>query len=106
MPRSSARMKTMFGRAGAAAEAPKTKLQAPEKHQTPNTRHNQNAQMPLEVWSLELLWCVDLGFWCFISRFSVSPQNCSPPSAPDPSLAITPASDLCRIVSSKVLELD
>src|SRR5438552_3290866 len=44
-------------------EAPNSKHRAPEKFQTPIP---QDAAATLCVWSLELLWSLDVGAWSFI----------------------------------------
>src|SRR6266496_1918393 len=50
------------------------------KHQKPSSKHQRNPkfQTPnrgprfeLGTWSLELLWCLELGFWCFNSGISL-----------------------------------
>ena len=46
---------------GQLVKAPNPKLQAPEKHQAPNTK----SQRCLELRCLEFLWCLDLGIWSF-----------------------------------------
>src|SRR5690242_18124582 len=64
-------------------KAPNTKLQAPEKFQTSNSKHpssgydrmprfehlagNAKEMSPFGVWDLELLWSLDLGTWIFNS---------------------------------------
>src|SRR5947209_5574412 len=42
------------------SKAPNSKLQAPEKFQTPNTKGRAN-----RIWSLVLLWSLDVGPWRF-----------------------------------------
>src|SRR6185503_7177415 len=59
-----------------------SKLQAPKKHQVPNTKHQapnsrEAASYKLEArprfgaWNLGFLWCLELGFWCFDSGTSL-----------------------------------
>src|SRR2546428_11813734 len=43
-------------------KAPSTKHQAPEKHQNPSSKSDRAL---VEIWSLELLWSLVLGAWCF-----------------------------------------
>src|SRR6266496_4482080 len=66
------------GSVRAAPEAPNSKLKAPQKSGDGNTKHQapttkkppisnlQTATGPSEpvAWSLELLWCLELGVWC------------------------------------------
>jgi hypothetical protein len=48
-------------------KAPSSKLQHPEKFQTPNTNKPAPA---LGAWLLALLWSLDVGAWSF-SRFVI-----------------------------------
>ncbi len=63
MPRSSVRMKTMFGRGDAAdaVKTPNTKIQKANKRQAPNLTTTKDRQSVLVFGS-----CLDLGVWCFI----------------------------------------
>src|SRR4029077_19897976 len=70
------------------AEAPSSKLQAPDKSQAPNlnrkfsvlntvpNRRGFPIQRPFRtstvgVWNLELLWCLELGTWSFSRTWSL-----------------------------------
>jgi hypothetical protein len=46
-------------------QAPSSKLQRSIKHQTliPNLR-----AFEIGLWNLELLWCLDVGAWSFVSK--------------------------------------
>jgi hypothetical protein len=64
-------------------QTPNTKHQTPEKLQTPNPKlqrnpksQSSNEDLPsrlsvgqdrarFEAWKLDLLWCLELGVWCF-----------------------------------------
>ena len=59
---------------------PIPKLQAPKKHQVPNTNHQapNSREAPSSkrgprfgAWNLGFLWCLELGFWCFDSGISL-----------------------------------
>jgi hypothetical protein len=43
---------------------PRTKNQAPEKHQASNSQHEFRPEI-FEAWNLEFLWSLDVGAWSF-----------------------------------------
>src|SRR2546427_9981379 len=46
-------------------ESPNSKTQAPKKPQIPMTKTSVSSDNLLELGSLELLWCLELGSWSF-----------------------------------------
>jgi hypothetical protein len=44
-------------------KAPNSKLQHPEKHQSPGSK--KIARGWFDVWSLKFLWSLDVGAWSF-----------------------------------------
>src|SRR5437016_9795724 len=49
-------------------QKPNTKIQTPKKSQVPNPNSARDVA-GLGGCDLELLWCLELGFWCFILVF-------------------------------------
>src|SRR5579884_2338893 len=49
-------------------KAPNFKLQAPEKLQIPsfNPEAFGTSRRPFEIWCLEFLWSLEIGFWSFL----------------------------------------
>jgi hypothetical protein len=45
------------------AEIPNTNIQAPEKYQGPSSKKGR--RFLLGFWSLDLLWCLEIGIWSF-----------------------------------------
>src|SRR5213594_2773522 len=54
-------------------KTPNPKHQAPGKFQSPNAAVLQpDWSYQIGAWGLELLWCLELGVWCFHSYLSAS----------------------------------
>ena len=57
-------------------KAPSTKLQHPEKLQTP--RSNSCIHATIDNWSLKFLWSLDVGAWSLISFTPQTPSQSTP----------------------------
>src|SRR5437773_7591036 len=46
-------------------QAPKSKIQAPEKSQTRNPKARKANAALVGIWDLAILWSLEFGAWCF-----------------------------------------